>query len=91
VKSVHLRIEGRVQGIGYRAWAEDEAMQRGLAGWVRNRYDRSVEAVFSGDDGEVDAMVAACNRGPLGARVTKVMATDYVGPPLTRFTVLPTQ
>ncbi len=91
MKSIHLRIEGRVQGIGYRAWAEEEAMQRGLAGWVRNRYDRSVEAVFTGDDEAVDAMVAACNRGPLGASVTRVMATDYVGPPFTRFRVLPTE
>jgi len=91
MKSVHLRIEGRVQGIGYRAWVEDEAIKRGLAGWVRNRNDRSVEAVLSGEDQVVDAMVADCNHGPLGARVTGVLASDYVGPPLTRFTVLPTE
>jgi acylphosphatase len=90
MKSVHLRIAGRVQGIGYRAWARDEAVRRGLSGWVRNRRDRSVEAVFSGDDAAVDAMVAACNHGPLGARVTDIVAADYHGTPLEGFRVLPT-
>ncbi len=91
MKSIHLRIEGRVQGIGYRAWVADEAMRHGLAGWVRNRSDGSVEAVFVGEDGAVDAVAAACDRGPLGASVTAVVPSDYSGPPLTRFMVLPTQ
>jgi acylphosphatase len=90
-RAVHLTITGRVQGIGYRAWVENEAAARGLAGWVRNRRDGSVEAVFSGDAGEVDAMVAACHRGPFGARVASVIRSDYVGPRLTRFTLLPTE
>ena len=90
-RAVHLTITGRVQGVGYRAFVEDEAMARGLAGWVRNRRDGSVEVVISGDADRVDRMVATCRGGPYAARVTEVGISDYEGPPLTRFTVLPTE
>jgi acylphosphatase len=72
-RSVHVRITGRVQGVGYRAWTIDEARRRGLSGWVRNLSDGDVEAVFSGDAATVDDMVAACRRGPFAARVDHVM------------------
>jgi acylphosphatase len=72
MKSVHVTIEGRVQGVGFRAWTEYEAMARGVRGWVRNRRDGSVEAVFSGEAGAVDAMVAACRQGPRAASVTHI-------------------
>ena len=65
----HVTISGRVQGVGYRAWVEDEAIARDLEGWVRNRRDGSVEAVFAGPAGAVTAMIAACRRGPSSARV----------------------
>jgi acylphosphatase len=65
----HVTIRGRVQGVGYRAWVEDEAIARDLEGWVRNRRDGSVEAVFAGPAGAVTAMIAACRRGPPSARV----------------------
>ncbi|MCZ7657305.1 MAG: acylphosphatase [Xanthobacteraceae bacterium] len=65
-------IHGRVQGVGYRAWVEDEAQARGLAGWVRNRRDGSVEAVFGGGERIVTDMITACHRGPAAARVTAV-------------------
>jgi acylphosphatase len=64
-----LVIRGRVQGVGYRAWAQHMALQRGLEGWVRNRHDGAVEAVFVGPAIVVDAMIEACRRGPPGARV----------------------
>jgi acylphosphatase len=48
LRAAHVRIVGRVQGVGYRAWTVDEARRRGLSGWVRNRSDGDVEAVFSG-------------------------------------------
>lgn len=73
-KAVHLRIHGRVQGVCFRAWTEDEARARGLAGWVRNRSDGSVEAVFSGPEAAVDQMVAACRRGPPLAEVGRIDA-----------------
>jgi acylphosphatase len=72
-RSVHVRITGRVQGVGYRAWTIDDARRRGLSGWVRNLSDGDVEAVFSGPAADVDDMVAACRRGPFAARVDHVM------------------
>jgi acylphosphatase len=68
----HVVIRGRVQGVGYRAWTEVTALERGLEGWVRNCRDGSVEAVFSGPDGDVVAMIALCRRGPPGARVDAI-------------------
>ena len=68
----HVTIRGRVQGVGYRAWVEDEATARGLDGWVRNRRDGSVEAVFAGAADAVAAMTEACRRGPSSARVDAV-------------------
>ncbi|MGB3448272.1 MAG: acylphosphatase [Xanthobacteraceae bacterium] len=70
----HVSIRGRVQGVGYRAWTADEARRRSLEGWVRNRRDGSVEAVFSGDEEVVADMLAACRRGPSSARVDTVDA-----------------
>ena len=66
----HVVVRGRVQGVGYRAFVEYEAMQRGLRGWVRNRRDGSVEAVFAGPRAVVEAMIEACRRGPMSARVS---------------------
>jgi acylphosphatase len=68
----HVMIRGRVQGVGYRAWVEYEAISRRLEGWVRNRRDGSVEAVFAGDEHVVSDMIGACRRGPSAARVDVV-------------------
>lgn len=68
----HVVIRGRVQGIGYRAWTEVAALEHGLEGWVRNCHDGSVEAVFSGAEEDVAAMIAQCRRGPPGARVEAI-------------------
>jgi acylphosphatase len=65
----HMVVRGRVQGVGYRAFVEHEALHRGLEGWVRNRRDGSVEAVFAGEREKVVAIVEACRRGPFSARV----------------------
>jgi len=74
-RAVAVRIEGRVQGVWYRGWAVDEAERRGLCGWVRNRSDGSVEALFIGPEALVAEMVAACRRGPPAARVSNVVET----------------
>ncbi len=66
----HVTVHGRVQGVGFRAFVEQEALVRGLQGWVRNRRDGSVEAVFAGEVSAVIGMIEACGRGPMGARVT---------------------
>ena len=65
-------IRGRVQGIGFRVWTEREALSRALEGWVRNRSDGTVEAVFAGPPGAVTAMIEACRRGPALAHVEAV-------------------
>ncbi|MCK1512690.1 acylphosphatase [Bradyrhizobium sp. 190] len=92
----HVTIRGRVQGVGYRAFVEDEATARDLEGWVRNRRDGSVEALFTGPAAVVTDMIAACRRGPSSARVDAVQ-DEAAGPDLLnlrragdRFSVLPT-
>ena len=65
----HITVRGRVQGVGFRAFVECEALRHGLEGWVRNRRDGSVEAVLKGDAAAVAAAVEACRRGPRGAIV----------------------
>ena len=81
MKAVRVRISGRVQGVWFRAWTESQATALGLAGWVRNRPDGDVEALFAGADEAVDAMVAECWNGPPHARVDTVSA-DPDDPPL---------
>ena len=68
-----VTIRGRVQGVGYRAWVARTADDLGLAGWVRNRRDGSVEALFAGSPDVVADMVARCHRGPSSARVDAVL------------------
>ncbi|MAW81874.1 MAG: acylphosphatase [Parvularcula sp.] len=75
-KTVKARITGRVQGVSYRAWTREAARAQGLSGWVRNCADGSVEAVFAGDRAAVDAMIAACRKGPPAARVDNVETAD---------------
>jgi acylphosphatase len=65
----HVVVRGRVQGVGFRAFAEHEAIKRGMEGWVRNCRDGSVEAVFKGGETAVADMIEACRRGPFSARV----------------------
>ena len=67
-----VTIRGRVQGVGYRAWVEERALAHDLEGWVRNRRDGSVEALFAGPAYVVSDMVAVCWRGPSLARVDDV-------------------
>ena len=92
----HVVIRGRVQGVGFRMWVEDEALRRVLEGWVRNRRDGSVEAIFSGPEDRVADMIAACRHGPRGAHVDATDVTDGTAEhmalrrPGERFSVLST-
>ena len=92
----HVTISGRVQGVGYRYFVERVAQSRDLEGWVRNRRDGSVEAVFSGPADAVMAVIAACRRGPSSARVD-ALRDEAATPDMLnlriageRFSVLPT-
>jgi acylphosphatase len=76
IRTARVIISGRVQGVGYRAWVEREAEARGLSGWVRNRRDGSVEALFSGEAAVVEAMAEACRSGPRMATVENVTIID---------------
>ena len=76
MRSVRLRIAGRVHGVGYRAWAIESAARLGLRGWVRNRTDGSVEALVIGEDDAVAAMIEACREGPFAARVIEVAVSE---------------
>ena len=92
----HVVVQGQVQGVGYRAFVEHGAMQRRLRGWVRNRRDGSVEAVFAGPRPVVEAMIEACRRGPMAARVSALDQREGTGTDLSEtarggsFEVLPT-
>jgi acylphosphatase len=67
-----LRIRGRVQGVGYRAFLRDRAAALGLSGWTRNRLDGSVEASVRGEAGAIETLVEALRRGPSGSRVAEI-------------------
>jgi acylphosphatase len=90
-------IRGRVQGVGYRAWVEHEATAHDLEGWVRNRRDHSVEALFAGPDDAVTDMIAQCRRRPALANVESVEEKPGQPDALNmrfkgeRFSVLPTK
>lgn len=81
----HLRITGRVQGVGYRDWAVQTARALGLDGWVRNRSDRSVEALVRGPAEAVEAFITACRQGPSLARVDGVATREHEAPSLKGF------
>ena len=80
--TMNIRIEGDVQGCGFREFAVREANARKLKGWVRNRSDGSLEAVASGPTKEVEAFIAVCMQGPRGSRVTALNLSP-VDPPDT--------
>jgi acylphosphatase len=70
--AVRIVVHGRVQGVWFRAWTREEAERRGLSGWVRNRRDGTVEALFAGEDAKVEEMIAVCRDGPPRAQVTQL-------------------
>ncbi len=87
---VRVRITGRVQGVGYRYWVVDQAALLHLDGWVRNRRDGSVEAVFAGPEGVVADMLGRCHQGPVLARIDGVTETPESESVESGFQALPT-
>ncbi len=90
MRAMRLRISGRVQGVGYRAWAMQTAVRLGVRGWVRNRMDGSVEALVIGDEAAVAAMVEACRRGPRAAMVMDVAVSEAEADDSADFAARPT-
>ena len=88
--SLRVIIEGRVQGVWFRGWTVEQARARRLAGWVRNRSEGTVEALFSGPPAAVAAMVQACRRGPPAALVTALSEFPAEVPGESGFRSLPT-
>jgi acylphosphatase len=93
---LHVTVSGRVQGVGYRAFVDHAARSHDIEGWVRNRRDGSVEAVFAGSAEAVMAVIATCRRGPSSARV-EALREEAANPDMLnlretgeRFSVLPT-
>jgi len=83
-KRVHVIIHGRVQGVAFRASCQRQAVALGVTGWVRNRWDRTVEALFEGPAVAVDVMVRWCHHGPPMAEVTKVEVMSPPDAPIER-------
>ncbi len=71
-KRAHIVVHGRVQGVFFRAFTRDAAIQNGLKGWVRNLYDGTVEAVFEGKTSDVGRAIAQCYQGPPVSHVTNI-------------------
>ena len=88
--TIRVVITGRVQGVWYRGWTVDEALERGLSGWVRNRRDGSVEALFSGPEAAVRAMIERCREGPPAARVDEIVELSERAPAEAGFRQRPT-
>jgi acylphosphatase len=89
MKRARVRIRGRVQGVFFRAETRARAESLGLAGWVRNAPDGTVEAVFEGDPDRVDSMIEWSRRGPSGAHVDEVeVLEEEAGPAEDGFRVL---
>ncbi|WP_209015110.1 acylphosphatase [Roseibium limicola] len=78
--SVLARISGRVQGVGYRDWCADEARKHGLTGWVRNRKDGLVEALFCGSQDAVEEMLEQARSGPRWANVDDIQTSPVLEP-----------
>ena len=83
----HVVVHGQVQGVFFRDSTQEEAARRGVAGWVRNRDDGAVEAVFEGGPDAVEAMVRFCREGPSRAEVDRVDESEEEPEGLSGFDV----
>jgi acylphosphatase len=91
MRTVRLTISGRVQGVGYRMWAERQAVRLGIRGWVRNRTDGNVELLATGDDDAVAQLIDACWTGPGHAKVSAVTVVDAEDDDSIGFKAMPTR
>ena len=73
----HIVISGKVQGVGFRHWLYEAAIQRNIYGWVRNKISGEVEALLIGNDVKINNLIKLCKKGPSSSEVTKVTVKDY--------------
>ena len=78
--AVEARIRGRVQGVNFRAWTQEQAERQGVSGWVQNEPDGSVKALFVGPRENVDAVLDRCRQGPPAAQVSDVETAEVTPP-----------
>ena len=88
-RTVRVVISGQVQGVWYRGWTVESARALDLRGWVRNRRDGTVEAVFGGPEPAIEIMLARCHNGPPAARIDSVTAVTWDGETGAGFHQLP--
>ena len=88
-RTVHVVVSGHVQGVWYRGWMVESARALDLRGWVRNRRDGTVEAVFGGPEPAIEIMLTRCHSGPPAARIDSVTAVAWDGETGTCFHQLP--
>ncbi len=89
-RAVRIRISGRVQGVGFRAWALHRATELDLHGWVRNLTDGRVEILLSGAEPAITTLIDLCWSGPSASAVTDVVVSEATGIVPQRFDVKPT-
>lgn len=88
MKTIHLLIKGKVQGVFYRATAKDVAKLSGLKGWIANTEDGSVEAVVSGEEEKLQEFIQWSKQGPSRADVTEVIVTEKEYEEFEKFSVI---
>lgn len=93
LKSLHIIVEGHVQGVGFRYFVQEKAQLLNLTGWVRNRYNGSVEILAQGSPEQLNALVEAVQEGPSRSFVTAVKKDweTYTDKHYTQFCMLPTE
>jgi len=89
-KTVSVHITGRVQGVWFRGWTREQALNLGVNGWIANRADGSVSGVFEGSPDAVDALIAACRDGPPLANVLDMRTEPLAAGGFSDFEVRPT-
>jgi len=90
-RTVHVLLHGQVQRVNFRGWAHEQAEQLDLSGWIRNRRDGAVEAVFAGPADNVAMMLDRCRFGPRDARVEEIEIIQDGGAAPEGFTIKPTK
>ena len=73
----HIVISGKVQGVGFRYWLYEAAIQRNIDGWVKNKISGEVEALLIGNDTDVNYLIKLCKKGPASSEVVKVKVQNY--------------